>query len=195
MTTSVVVRARVDEGLKRKVEPLLAAVGLTLSDAYRLLLLRIAHDEALPFEPIYLDPAPIPVRHRDMSEIITHQMRHHVVVKAHDHFGFSGYRAAIACLYARPEGATQMEANEAARLLGSLQSGYFNMLRQAKNKWKHDVVVWDDPAREGKVYKLIFNPNHSAPHSVDPPPEWREMNVPKAPTGVRPTPYKPRSSN
>jgi hypothetical protein len=33
-------------------------------------------------------------------------------------------------------------------------------------KWGHDVVVWNDPGRGGKVYKLIFNPSHSAPRSV-----------------------------
>lgn|GEM_PF-1667730 len=31
---------------------LLAAMGLTLSDAVRLLLTRVAHDKALPFEPL-----------------------------------------------------------------------------------------------------------------------------------------------
>lgn|SRR5262249_51667265 len=192
---TVVVRARVDQLLKQEVEPLLAAQGYTLADAFRLMLLRTAHDKALPFKPIFPNPEPIRERQRDIAEIITPQMRHHAAVRTHDHFGFSGYRAAIARLFARPEGATQAEANEAARWLGSPQSGYFNMLRQAKNKWKHDVVVWNDPAREGKVYKLIFNPNHRAPYSIHPPPDWREMNVPKAPPGVRSIAYKPRSDD
>src|SRR2546423_690613 len=41
--------------------------------------------------------------------------------RAKDHFGFSGFRAAIACLYARPEGASQAEVNKAAQGLGSSQ--------------------------------------------------------------------------
>jgi addiction module RelB/DinJ family antitoxin len=190
MPTSVIVRARIDRRLKEEAEMVLAANGLTVSDAFRLMMLRVAEDKVLPFER----PRPKPMQQgKPNTDKVTAQMRHHVAFGTHDHFGFSGYRAAIACLYARSEGAAQSEVNKAARELGSGQSGYFNMLRQAKNKWKHDVVVWDDPARGGKVYKLIFNPNHHAPSSVDAPPDWREMNVPKAPPGVRPTPYKPRS--
>jgi TIR domain len=128
----------------------------------------------------------------DKFRLVTTQMRHHVESRTHDHFGFSGYRAAIACLYSRPEGATQNEVNAAAKALGSSQSGYFNMLRQAKHKWKHDVLMWDDPARDGKVYKLVFNPTHSAPRAVDPPPDWKSMNVAKTPPGVKATPYLSR---
>lgn len=194
MPSSVIVRARVDERLKQEAEPLLAAIGLTMSDAFRLLLLRIAQDKALPFEPIFPKPKPIKKKERDMSRIITPQMRHHAAVRIHDHFGFSGYRAAIACLYARPEGASQVEANEAAVELGSPQKGYLNMLRQAK-KWGHSVVTWDDSPRGGKIYKLNFNPNHGAPHAVDPPPNWKELNIPKTPRGIKPAPYRPRSGN
>ena len=149
------------------------------------MMLRVAQDKVLPFE--------LPQCKQAQPGKVTAQMRHYVEFGTHDHFGFSGYRAAIACLYARSEGATQAEVNEAAMELGSGQSGYFNMLRQAKNKWKHDVVVWDDPVRSGRVYKLIFNPNDDAPSSVDAPPNWEEMNIPKAPLEVRPTSYKPRS--
>src|SRR5262249_52882118 len=112
MPSKVVVRARVDDRLKQEAEALLAAIGLTMSDAFRLLLLRIARDKTLPFEPIFPKPKPIQKRERDMSQIVTPQMQHHAAVRTHDHFGFSGYRAAIACLYARPEGASQVEANE-----------------------------------------------------------------------------------
>ncbi len=100
------------------------------------------------------------------------------------HFGFSGLRAAIAYLYARPQGATQAEVNRAAAELGSSQKGYFNMLRQA-GKWGHVAVVWDDPAR-GRVYKLIFNPNHNAPRAADPPADWMRTNAAATPVGVKP---------
>jgi addiction module RelB/DinJ family antitoxin len=189
---SVIVRARIDRRLKEEAEGVLAANGLTISDAFRLMMLRVSEDKVLPFER----PTPKPMQKgKHNKDKVTAQMRHYVAFGTHDHFGFSGYRAAIACLYARSEGATQSELNEAARELGSHQSGYFNMLRQAKNKWKHDVIVWGDPTRGGKVYKLIYNPSHSAPRSVDPPPMWKEMNAPRTPPGVKPMPYRPRAGN
>jgi hypothetical protein len=69
-----------------------------------------------------------------MHNVVTPQMLHHATTRAHDHFGFTGKRAAIACLYARPGGATQDEVNRAATGLDSPQEGWFNMLHQAK-KW------------------------------------------------------------
>jgi DNA-damage-inducible protein J len=186
------VRARVDSRLKAEAEAVLAAMGLTVSDAFRLMLSRIAQDKALPFEPILPKPKTNQKRKHGTTHV-TPQMRQHVASRTHDHFGFSGYRAAIASLYARSEGATQAEVNQAARELDSPQSGFYNMLRQAKNRWKHDVICWDDPARDGKVYKLIYNPCHSAPQAVSPPPNWRKMNAPMTPRGVKPIPYSPRS--
>jgi addiction module RelB/DinJ family antitoxin len=185
-----IVSARVDERLKAEVEALLAAMGLTTSDAVRFMMMRIAHDKKLPFEPI--DYGVSRPESRDIPDLVTTQMREHATCRTHDHFGFSGYRAAIACLYARPEGAAQAEVNQAAWQLGSNQSGFFNMLRQAKNTWKHEVCFWNDPTR-GRVYKLIFNPNHNAPRAVDPPSNWRDMNVPTTPPGVKASSYKPRA--
>ncbi len=52
MPTNVVVRARIDERTKEEAATVLAAMGLTVSDAFRLLLTRIAKDKALPFEPL-----------------------------------------------------------------------------------------------------------------------------------------------
>jgi DNA-damage-inducible protein J len=49
MTT--VVRARIDENVKAEASAVLAAMGLTMSDALRLLLVRVAAEKALPFEP------------------------------------------------------------------------------------------------------------------------------------------------
>jgi DNA-damage-inducible protein J len=47
-----VVRARIDERTKREAATALKKVGLTVSDAFRLLLVRVAAEKALPFEPL-----------------------------------------------------------------------------------------------------------------------------------------------
>lgn len=52
MATNAVVRARVDAKVKEEAAAVLAAAGLTTSDAVRLLLTRIAREKALPFEPL-----------------------------------------------------------------------------------------------------------------------------------------------
>lgn len=52
MPTNTVVRARIDEHIKEEAATVLAAMGLTVSDAFRILLTRVAHDKALPFEPL-----------------------------------------------------------------------------------------------------------------------------------------------
>jgi DNA-damage-inducible protein J len=52
MTTNSVVRARIDEADKAEASAVLAAMGLTLSDAFRMLVKRIAKEKALPFEPL-----------------------------------------------------------------------------------------------------------------------------------------------
>jgi DNA-damage-inducible protein J len=46
------VQARVDNAVKAEAAAVLASIGLTLSDAVRLLLMRIAHDKAMPFNPL-----------------------------------------------------------------------------------------------------------------------------------------------
>ena len=51
MQTNSVVRARVDEETKEQARAVLAAMGLTVSDALRMLLIRIANERTLPFEP------------------------------------------------------------------------------------------------------------------------------------------------
>lgn len=45
------VRARLEPKLKSEAEAVLASVGLTVSDAFRLLMVRVVHDQKLPFEP------------------------------------------------------------------------------------------------------------------------------------------------
>lgn len=52
MATNSVVRARVDEKIKTEAEAVLASVGLTVSGAFRMMLIRIAKEKALPFEPL-----------------------------------------------------------------------------------------------------------------------------------------------
>jgi DNA-damage-inducible protein J len=52
MSANDVVRARIDPELKANASAVLAAMGLTVSDAFRLMMVRIAADGALPFEPL-----------------------------------------------------------------------------------------------------------------------------------------------
>ena len=52
MTENSVVRARIDVRIKEEAATVLAAMGLTVSDAFRLMMVRIAKDKALPFEPL-----------------------------------------------------------------------------------------------------------------------------------------------
>jgi DNA-damage-inducible protein J len=49
MPSDTVVRARIDAATKDKATEALARMGLSVSDAIRLLLVRIAADEAFPF--------------------------------------------------------------------------------------------------------------------------------------------------
>ena len=52
MADNSVVRARLDERTKKEAAAVLKKIGLTLSDAFRLLLVRVAAEKALPFEPL-----------------------------------------------------------------------------------------------------------------------------------------------
>ena len=45
-----VVRARIETGLKKEATVVLAAMGLSVSDAIRLMLVRVVSDKALPFD-------------------------------------------------------------------------------------------------------------------------------------------------
>jgi DNA-damage-inducible protein J len=47
-----VVRARIDERVKNDAAAVLASIGLTVSDAFRLMMVRIATEKRLPFEPL-----------------------------------------------------------------------------------------------------------------------------------------------
>jgi DNA-damage-inducible protein J len=193
MAADAVVRARIETRLKREAEAILAAKGFTVSEALRQMMLHVVREKALPFELIVRHCKPVRQRRSNMGTVVTPEMRHHSAARTLNYFGFRGNRAAISLLYARPEGASQVEVNKAGRALGSPQENYLNMLHQAI-KWGHKVFVWDDPARGGTVYKLSYNPSHSGPGAVEPPDNWREMNALKIPPGVTPTTYRPRRS-
>ena len=49
MSTDTVVRARIDSDTKQRAARALQAMGLSVSDAIRLLLIRVANEERLPF--------------------------------------------------------------------------------------------------------------------------------------------------
>ena len=50
MATDTVVRARIDEHVKKEATSVLDKMGLTVSDAIRILLIRVAKEKALPFD-------------------------------------------------------------------------------------------------------------------------------------------------
>ena len=52
MPSNTVVRARIDGQIKEEAAAVLDAMGLTVSEAFRMLLTRIAKERALPFEPL-----------------------------------------------------------------------------------------------------------------------------------------------
>jgi len=52
MASNGIVQARIDNAIKQEAAVVLSSIGLTVSDAVRLLLTRIAHDKALPFSPL-----------------------------------------------------------------------------------------------------------------------------------------------
>jgi len=52
MSQNAVVRARIDENIKEEAATVLATMGLTVSDAFRMMMTRIAREKELPFEPL-----------------------------------------------------------------------------------------------------------------------------------------------
>lgn len=52
MPANALVQTRINGAVKDEASAVLATMGLTVSDAVRLLLTRVAHDKALPFEPL-----------------------------------------------------------------------------------------------------------------------------------------------
>ena len=52
MPANAVVRARIDQRIKEEAAAILGAAGLTISDAFRMMLMRTVADKALPFDPL-----------------------------------------------------------------------------------------------------------------------------------------------
>lgn len=52
MAANALVQTRIDGKVKEEAAAVLSAMGLTVSEAVRLMLTRVAHDKALPFEPL-----------------------------------------------------------------------------------------------------------------------------------------------
>ena len=59
MSANALVQTRINGAVKAEASAVLAAMGLTVSDAVRLMLTRVAHDKALPFEPLVPNAATI----------------------------------------------------------------------------------------------------------------------------------------
>jgi len=49
---NTVVRARIDEKTKNEAVAVLDTIGLTVSDAFRMMMVRIAAEKRLPFDPL-----------------------------------------------------------------------------------------------------------------------------------------------
>lgn len=52
MAANALVQTRIDGAIKDEAAIVLATMGLTVSDAVRLMLTRVAHEHALPFDPL-----------------------------------------------------------------------------------------------------------------------------------------------
>ena len=52
MAANALVQARINKEVKEEAAAVLAAMGLTVSDALRLLLVKVAREHALPFDPL-----------------------------------------------------------------------------------------------------------------------------------------------
>ena len=52
MATKPLIQTRIDAATKEEATLVLASIGLTVSDAVRMMLTRVAREKALPFEPL-----------------------------------------------------------------------------------------------------------------------------------------------
>jgi DNA-damage-inducible protein J len=59
MAANAVVRARIDARVKEEAAAIYAAAGLTLSDVFRMLLMRTVAERALPFDPLIPNAATV----------------------------------------------------------------------------------------------------------------------------------------
>ncbi|MEN6507418.1 MAG: type II toxin-antitoxin system RelB/DinJ family antitoxin [Smithella sp.] len=72
MAAKPVVGARVDKDIKAAAEAILTSIGLTVSDAFRMMIVRIVREKALPFEPLVPNDETIEAmkaaRHGELTE-------------------------------------------------------------------------------------------------------------------------------
>lgn len=71
---NTVVRARISEEIKNEAAAVLEAMGLTVSDAFRIMMTRIAREHALPFEPLVPNEetiAAMRAARKDKTETVT----------------------------------------------------------------------------------------------------------------------------
>ena len=68
MNQDSVVRARIASGIKIEAAAVLGAMGLTLSDAFRMMLMRVAAEKALPFEPLRPNSTTIAAMHEVLAD-------------------------------------------------------------------------------------------------------------------------------
>jgi len=59
MAANQLVQARIDGAIKEEAAAVLAAMGLTVSDAVRLMLTKVAREHALPFDPLIPNATPV----------------------------------------------------------------------------------------------------------------------------------------
>jgi DNA-damage-inducible protein J len=59
MPANALVQTRINSEIKDEAAAVLQAIGLTVSDAVRLMLTRVAREKALPFEPLIPNEATI----------------------------------------------------------------------------------------------------------------------------------------
>lgn len=66
------VRARIDPKTKLEAEAVLGAVGLSLSEAFRLMIRRVVADQRLPFDPLVPSPETIAALRADLGGDVIH---------------------------------------------------------------------------------------------------------------------------
>ena len=53
MTTNVLIQTQIDDEVKTEAATVLATMGLTIPDAIRLMLIKVAREHKLPFDPLF----------------------------------------------------------------------------------------------------------------------------------------------
>lgn len=81
MATNAIVQARIDNKLKQEAAAVLAGVGLTVSDAVRLMLIRVVQEKTLPFD-VWRPNAETRVAMSESEEIIRAKKARFVTAEA-----------------------------------------------------------------------------------------------------------------